>query len=186
MKIYVCMLVMLLALTACHHKSNNDNIIVPKENLKQKPTGPVRTGDASQTQTISWLGAKYKVQMVLKADPTLPLAHDGSHPYYDNRVTITVKRADGSTFFNRTFTKNDFKQYLPDNISRNGALLGVVYMQTKGDVLTFAASVGSPNSLSDEYVPLVVKVNRTGGVSISKDEQLDTVSDNAADEDDEE
>jgi hypothetical protein len=37
-----------------------------------------------------------------------------------------------------------------------------------------AASVGSPEKASDEFVPLVVKISRMGNVSIYKDTQLDT------------
>ena len=40
----------------------------------------------------------------------------------------------------------------------------------------FAASVGSPDKSSDEYVPLVVKISRFGDVSIKKDATLDTQS----------
>ena len=41
----------------------------------------------------------------------------------------------------------------------------------------FAASVGSPDRNSDEYVPLVLKVSRFGDIKISKDTQMDTVGD---------
>jgi hypothetical protein len=54
--------------------------------------------------------------------------------------------------------------------------LGVVYDKCDNDYLYFAASVGSPDKSSDEYVPLVVKISRFGEVSIKKDATLDTQS----------
>ncbi|WP_390883979.1 DUF4738 domain-containing protein [Hoylesella loescheii] len=59
---------------------------------------------------------------------------------------------------------------------KGGALLGVVYDKCDNDYLYFAASVGSPDKSSDEYVPLVVKISRFGDVSIKKDATLDTQS----------
>ena len=47
-----------------------------------------------------------------------------------------------------------------------GALLGIVYVKAEGDYLYFAASVGSPDVTSDEYVPLVLKISRMGSISI--------------------
>lgn len=49
-----------------------------------------------------------------------------------------------------------------------GALLGIVYVKAEGDYLYFAASVGSPDVTSDEYVPLVLKISRMGSISISR------------------
>ena len=56
----------------------------------------------------------------------------------------------------------------------NSALLGIVFDKAEGDNLVFAASVGSPDRMSDEYVPLVLKISRFGDVRISKDTQMDT------------
>ena len=36
-----------------------------------------------------------------------------------------------------------------------------------------AASVGAPDVLSDDYVPLLMTISRMGGVSIVKDTRLD-------------
>jgi hypothetical protein len=49
----------------------------------------------------------------------------------------------------------------------------------------FAASIGSPDRLSDEYVPLVVKISRAGHASILKDTQLDTGSEQQKSDDEE-
>ena len=88
---------------------------------------------------------------------------------------MRVLRSDGSVFFERTFLKSDFTQYISDAYAK-GALLGVVFDCVEGESLRFAASVGSPDRMSDEYEPLVVKISRMGAVSIAKDTKLDTAS----------
>ena len=58
-------------------------------------------------------------------------------------------------------------------------MLGIVLDKADGDYLRFAASVGSPDVLSDQFVPLVMTIHRMGGVSITRDTQLDTGADDA-------
>ena len=121
------------------------------------------------------IGASYTVDTEFKADKSLPLISDGEQKYYDNRATVKILRKDGTVFFNRTFSKADFINQI-DASYKGGALLGVVYDKCDGDNMYFAASVGSPDKSSDEYVPLVVKISRFGDVSIKKDATLDTQS----------
>ena len=59
---------------------------------------------------------------------------------------------------------------------KNSALLGIVLVEPQGDNLVFGASVGSPDALSDEYIPLVLTISRMGDVGIKKDTQLDSTS----------
>ena len=101
---------------------------------------------------------------------------------YRVRVLFT-EREDGTQFLHREFTKNDFSAHVDAGYLDNSALVGIVYDKIDGDNLTFAVSVGSPDKSSDDYVPLLIKIGRTGSVSVSKDTRLDTSSaDEAADE----
>ena len=128
------------------------------------------------------MGSTYQVLVERKADESLPLADDGQgNKYYDNRITVKIIRKDGSEFFNRTFVKEDFSAYVDALYKKNSALLGIVLDRAEADYLVFAASVGSPDKMSDEYVPLVMKVSRFGDVKISKDTQLDTMSEGSED-----
>ena len=138
-----------------------------------------------QVRDVEWLGGTYKVVAERKPDTSLPQAVDEQgNRYYDNRITLTISRPDGTAFFNRTFSKTDFAQYVDDD-NADGALLGIVFDRADGGSLIFAASVGSPDKMSDEYVPLVLTVSRGGTVSIVKDTQLDTASDVVDEADDE-
>lgn len=169
-------LVAATALVACGEKKADDNIIVKKPVAVVKKTIQ-RVGDYQQERQFEWNGSTYTVAVERKADAQLPLVDDGEgNRYYDNRITVRIVRQDGSEFFSRSFTKQDFSAYV-DGAYAGGALLGVVFDCVDDGVLRFAASVGSPDRTSDEYVPLVLKINRFGETSVSRDTALDTAGD---------
>lgn len=168
-------LMMLLA-ASCKEEKQPDNIIVKKAPVAVKKSVQ-SMGDNAVERDVEWLGATYHIRIERKADKSLSLAKDGQgNKYYDNRVSLLITRPDGSEFVRRTFSKADFASYVKGSNSE-GALLGIVFDRADGETLRFAASVGSPDRMSDEYVPLVLTVSRTGGVKISEDTQLDTGSD---------
>lgn len=163
--------------SSCGEKKKSNVIIAPKP-AAPKPKKTQELSSYEQSRDVSWLGKTYRVVMKRESDHSLPLVESEDHTkYYDNKITIKVLREDGTEFFSRTFQKSDFTGYLDAETKKTGALLGVVFVEVKGDVLHFAGSVGSPDVTSDEYVPLVITVNRMGAVSIAKDCQLDTAGD---------
>ena len=184
MKKYYSLLVFsvgILTLMSCKEKKNT-GVIITKKPVVVAQHQIMKTGDYAQSRKVDWLGAVYTVETKRVADPSLPVIADGNTKYYDNRITVRILRSDGSEFFNRTFTKADFSSYVGKTYA-NGALVGIVLDRAEGDNLLFAASVGSPDKMSDEYIPLLMKVSRQGGITISKDTQLDTGSDDASEVD---
>ena len=171
----------ILTLMSCKEKKNT-GVIITKKPVIVAQRQIMKTGDYAQSRKVDWLGAVYTVETKRVADPSLPVIADGTTKYYDNRITVRILRSDGSEFFNRTFTKTDFSSYVGKTYA-NGALVGIVLDRAEGDNLLFAASVGSPDKMSDEYIPLLMKVSRQGGITISKDTQLDTGSDDASEVD---
>ena len=169
-------IIMIGLFSSCGNKKDTHEIIAKKPVIV-KSNNVLKMGDYSQSTTVQWVGSSYKVNVKLCADSSLPTVIDGSQKYFDNKITLQVLRKDGSEFFSRTFTKQDFESCLDSKYMNNGALLGIVYDCAKGDCLYFAASVGSPDKTSDEYIPMVLKLSKMGSVSISKDTQLDTGSD---------
>ena len=165
-----------ITIVSCKEKKTSEHIITtkPVEEAK-KPTQEI--GNYDMTTPVDWVGSTYQVVVERKADHSLPLADDGQgNKYFDNRISLKILRKDGSIFFSRVFTKDDFSRYVDALYQKNGALLGIVLDRAETDHLIFAASVGSPDKMSDEYVPLVMKISRFGDVSISKDTQMDTGS----------
>ena len=162
-KLFYFILVLFLV-SACGRRDKNQEAVQAE---------PIDT-TAQMVNQIKWMGGSYKIEINLKADTSLPLTSDGVDKFYDNRVSIRILRSDGSEFFSGTFTKQNFKPYVDSSYYKNGALLGIVFDKVNGNLLRFAASVGSPDMSSDEYVPLVLTVNKLGTVSIAKDQEADT------------
>ena len=163
---------------SCNEKPKKDIIITKMPPKTEISKNPLQVGDYSQSREVEWVGSTYTVEVNRKADSTLTIVKDeNGQKYYDNRILVRILRKDGSEFFNRAFTKNDFDAYVDALYKKNSVLLGIVLDKADADNIYLAASVGSPEKSSDEFVPLVVKVSRMGQVTISKDMQLDTSND---------
>ena len=158
----------------CAKKKETTNIITHKEK-KQKPKPTQKVGDFSQTRTISWLGSNLKITTERLADKSLSIVQDeNGNKYYDNKIILKIQRSDGSMFLERVFYKSDFSKFIDASADKTTALLGVVFDKVDGDHLIFAASVGSPDKISDEFIPLVLKVSKSGSLSMYRDSQMDT------------
>lgn len=164
----------LTALCGCREKTERKDIIVPAP-ARETVRGPQQMTQTRQQRDVEWLGAKYRVVITRAVDRSLPHSTDESgQDYYDNSIAVRVTRPDGTTFFERAFTKAAFASYITDTETRRrGALLGIVFDRVDNARLSFAVSVGSPDMRSDEFVPLTMTLDRMGGVSIAPDTRLD-------------
>lgn len=158
---------LVLALASCGEKKQSDVIIV--ENYEApEPSGPIKMDKYSDTNTISWLGAKYTYDIRRTPCDSLPEVKDeDGQTYVDNSVTLTISRSDGSVFLEKTFTKNTFSSTLTSNMNKNGILDGFIFHKVDGDALLFAASVSYPQS--DESIPIIMRVSRMGDISVARD-----------------
>ncbi len=164
-------------LVACGEKKQSDDIVMRRPAQQAvKPTQHI--GDYSQNRQFDYDGCSYTVAVERKADSSLPVVDDGSgNKYYDNTVHVRITKQDGKDVFDRVFKKSDFLSHIDDSYSKNAALLGVVFDRAEKDAIYFAASVGSPDKTSDEYVPLVVRISYNGELlGISEDTVLDTAN----------
>ena len=172
----------LLSISSCKDDKKSDNIITSKPEKEVIPTDTLAmTTIAPEGRTITWGEGSYTISVKRYADESLPIAIDESgRKYFDNKIDLKISRADGSVFMDKTFQKTDFNSFLDDNTKKNGALLGLPFVEVEGNDLVFSASVGSPNEMSDEFVPMKVKISRMGDIHIELDNDLDTTNDNAA------
>lgn len=158
---------LIVGLASCKDKPQSNIIIAHKPLVVTHQAMPRAIGDVVRNSDISWVGGKYTVRVTVKSDTSLPLATDGVTSYYDNRVNINIIRSDGSSFFNHTFTKSDFKNYVDANYYEHGALIGIILEKAEGDNLKFAASIGNPDRSIDDFASLDITVSHIGGISIS-------------------
>ncbi len=179
-RIFLSLFVISVLFVSCKKETPNQ-IIIAKPSV-DKPRQTQRIGDYEQTMDMQWGGAAYTVLVSRVADESLPLADDGlGNKFFDNKIHVKIVRSDGSVFFERTFLKSDFAQYIDERSRRNDAILGVVFDKAEGDYAYFAASIGSPDIVgSDEYTPFIVKISRGGNMTITKDMSRDTNGDNSS------
>ena len=155
-------------------KKESDTIIAPKLE-KKKPSAPIRMQDYTQTREIEWNGSRLVSEIRRTADDSLAMVTDETgQKFVDNSIELVVRRADGSVFFKKTFTKEAFDQYLDNDYRKTGILEGLVFDRVDESSLRFAASVSHPQT--DEYIPLIVTVSKAGKLGIERDTQLDTSS----------
>lgn len=166
----------MLCCLSCKQKEEKKVIIVPPP-VEQPKKGTQQMSEIPpKSDTIKWLGNKYIIIVSRSVDKNLPkVADENGIVYYDNSISVLIKREDDSEFFNRTFRKSDFQQSIGGtDIAKRGALLGIVYDKITDNKLTFAASIGSPDVTSDEFFPLIMTINRMGEISVVPDTRMDT------------
>ena len=179
MKIYVTRLilaaaVMATALSSCGEKKKTNEIITHKPAVK-KPSAPTAMQEYKHRDKTEWLGKTYIINVYRRTDKGRGIITDDSgNKYYDNSISLRILRADGTTFFDKTFSKTDFSTFVDNEFMKENALLGIVFDKVEGDKLKFVASIGAPDVLSDEYVPLSLTISRTGNISITKDTSIET------------
>ena len=165
-----------LLLVSCKDKKEDQyNIIVPAPDTTEKKKEVLEMSETHQKYIAELDGTKYSIDIVRSPDTTLPKASDEMrNAYYDNIITVRIQGDDGSVLLNKTYRKSDFLPYISGSgLEKSGALLGIVFDKTEDGCLSFAASVGSPDSNSDQYIPLVMTVSKTGSVNITLDTKMD-------------
>ena len=159
-------------LTGCKQKKQTEDIIVHKTEAP-KPQAPIRMQEYNQVKDVQWLDREYQVNIRRVADDSLRMVKDETgQKFVDNRIRLQVIRQDGSVFFDRSFTKASFDDYLDNDYRATGILEGLVFDRVEGNTLIFAGSVSHPQT--DEYIPLVITLSNFGDVNISRDTQMDT------------
>lgn len=171
----------LCSVAACKKERKSNDIITKMAPRPKVPTGPKSLSDFKYEKKVEWMGGTYTITIHRYADKDLELAVDeDGRKYYDNKVQLSIKRPDGTTFYDRTFTKNDFKEFTNNHYGEHGSLVGFMFDHAEGDALRFGVSVGSPDPNSDEYVPMDFVINKSCRVRISNATELDTGSDQDA------
>ena len=176
----VCVLACVLALPGCQEKKQSEVIIAHKQEVR-KPSAPIRQQSYADSAQVQWVGRNYTIKVRRTADDSLRMVKDETgQRFVDNRIQLRVIRSDGSVFFNRSFTKSDFMPYVNSKFQKECIFEGFVFDKVDGNSLVFAASVCLPQT--DEYIPLVVRVDNFGNVTTKLDDSLDTSGDDSEDE----
>lgn len=171
-----------LTVVSCGEKKKTTDIIASKP-VEKKAAAPTKMQGYEHSETVSWEGADFKIQIKRSADEGAPLfVDDNGSKSYENKVSLKVLRSDGSEFFNREFTKSSFSSCVDNAYLEKSTLLGIAYDRVENDNLIFVASVGCPDQLSDDFIPVILTLSKSGSLSMKKGEDLDTSNTPNADE----
>lgn len=147
----------------------HNNIIVPPREEKVVDTLVHKMNTTENEETVRWLGSSYKVTVRRHTSDSLSVVTDNNGKRYRNNVIkMKITRADGSVFFEKNFTKNLFDSYVDEAYLSKNVILGLVFNDADASGLHFLGSVGSPDELSEEYIPFIVTISRMGDVSVEK------------------
>ena len=168
------------AFVACKETKKSTDIIVKKE-VKKEPAAPIRMQEYNQTTETALGTSKLSCTIHRAPDDSLAMVKDETgQKFVDNSISLAITRSDGSTFFKHTFTKASFDSCLDDDYRHTGILEGLVFDRVDGQTLRFAASVSHPGT--DEYIPIVLVIDRFANMSVKLDTQLDTSADDGDEE----
>ena len=124
-------------------------------------------------QEIACKGKTFKLSVERTPDDKLPHVKSDMGLFMDNSIQVKIVRENGTTLFEKKFTKNDFAGYLPAKYVSRSVLEGLVFDDVRTEEkkeITLAASVSYP--MTDLYIPFILVVSQDGKLSISKDEDM--------------
>ena len=173
----IAVILLVGTIASCSSKKKREDIITTKYE-KPAPQGPIRTDDYKDTKQFRWLDRDYTCTVERMADDSLPMVKDETgQQFVDNRVRVIIARADGSKFLDKEFKKASFDSYINEDYRRTSILEGFVFDRVENSEVRFACSVSRPQS--DEFIPLILSVNRIGNIDIKQDTRIDTEMEDA-------
>ncbi len=163
----------ILMLGACKEKKQNEEIIATKY-IPKKPGAPVRMADKTETDNATWMGERYEITVSRCASDSLPMvSNEIGQKFVDNRIRLSIRRTDGSAFFDKWFSKASFTSYLPADYRKNGLLTDMRFKEVDGAELELMVAIAEPEATEDEFLPLKLTITRDGGIAIKVEDDLD-------------
>lgn len=155
-------------------------IIVPPREEVVVDTLIHKMNPTDNEETVKWLGSTYKVAVSRYTSDSLSVVTDSNGKRYRNNViSVRITRADGSVFFEKKFTKSLFNDFVDEAYLSKNVILGLVFNDADSNGIHFLGSVGSPDELSEEYIPFIVTISRMGDVNIER-ARIDVPGDSVA------
>lgn len=152
----------LLAFSSCKKKVSQDDIIVDKV-VTKTIIATQKMPDQENSGKFKWIkDSEYRYTIERKAVDSLKHVINHDIPYNDNAITLVVKRDDGSVFFEKTFTKENFSPVLPKQFMETGVLLSMSFHKVVDNEAQFIVSVGSPDENNEEFFYALMVLDNFG------------------------
>ena len=156
-----------VAFSSCKEKKQDEDIIVEKIIEKPKDSATAMSSDTKSGEA-KWINDNnYTYIIERKSDNELPIVVNHDVPYYDNRITLAIKRSDGTEFFSQTFSKSSFTGLLNDETKSNGVLLSMAFDRCDANNMYFVVGVGSPDEAYEDFALVQLIVSRMGETSVA-------------------
>lgn len=171
--ILLMMAVLSVTLGACKKEKESRTIITTIQEPAISKT-PLAVGDTVITKSFEWGDKVYSARIDRKADKEVTVKDDDGQKYYDNDVTLRIDGPDG-VVFEKTFEKDDFTSYINTSYIKpsRSVLMGIAFNRVEKDGnAIFVATVGSPDSMSDEFMSIHITVNKAGSMSLLKSQEI--------------
>lgn len=171
--IFLLLLLSLFILASCKKEKESRTIITTIEEPHFTKT-PKTVGDTIIHKSFEWGSTVYHASIERKADKEVVVRDDDGQKYYDNKVTLKISGSDGE-FFNKTFTKDSFTSYINTDYvkPKRSVLIGVAFNRVeKGGNAIFVATVGSPDSQSDEFMSVQINIDKQGAMTMGKLQEI--------------
>lgn len=161
--------IMLLLMASCGSKKDETQETPQQE----QDINAVRSlSNYNYTDSLNQGSHKVIYTITRQPDDELPIVVDEDGlKYKDNRYTLVIIK-DGSTFFNKSFTKNDFKTKLPKDFIKYGIMDGLRFDRAEEGKLYFFATVTYPE-LDDMSRPFILTIGPDGSHQIEIDTSPD-------------
>jgi len=171
-------LMSVLLLIACGGKKNADNeTIMAIDYTPPVITDPIAMDSVTDSRTVVWMNGGYRVTVQRVPLKSLPMvSNDYGQKYVDNRVSITIRRPDGSEFFSQAFTKSAFNAFLDADYRENGLLADIHFDKAVGEQLEFTVSVAHALLIDSEEMLLKLIIDNKKNVKVDFDDNYDIVS----------
>lgn len=173
---YLIIALVIASLSSCSEEKKNKQEeakrIFQIESVDEK-SGLQRMQVSRVNQEIICKGKKFQLSVERTPDEKLPHVKSDMGLFVDNIIKVRITQSNGTSLFEKTFTKNDFASYLPEKYLKRSVLEGLVFDDVRTaekKEITLAASVSYP--MTDLYVPFTLVVTQNGKLSISKDEDI--------------
>lgn len=168
MKKIVLLMAGLLVMWSCKNGSKNDVRQMDDELSQIVPSSEYEKGGLTYLRTANdtvRVDAGYTVVIGFSPDKSLPHVknEEFSKTYCDNRATVSAYRGD-SVILKHQFSKDDFANFLDDNLRRNAILYSVSLVGADSKGIKLEADVCVPHS--DEQLALNISLGFDNSITI--------------------
>ena len=127
---YLIIALVIASLSSCSEEKKNKQEeakrIFQIESVDEK-SGLQRMQISRVNQEIICKGKKFQLSVERTPDEKLPHVKSDMGLFVDNIIKVRITQSNGTSLFEKTFTKNDFASYLPEKYLKRSVLEGLVF-----------------------------------------------------------